>query len=43
MSSNYNARADANEIIIYNNKEHLIKKTESIEKLIKKEILLKYF
>jgi diaminopimelate decarboxylase len=43
MSSNYNARADANEIIIYNNKEYLIKKTESIEKLIKKEILLKYF
>ena len=42
MSSNYNARANANEIIIYNKKDHLIKKSESIEKLIKKENIIKF-
>ena len=42
MSSNYNARADANEIIVYNNKDYLIKESESIEKLIKKERMISF-
>ena len=41
MSSNYNARSDASEIFIYNNKDYLIKETETIETLIKKEKLVK--
>jgi|TARA_B110000261_G_scaffold14714_1_gene14921 diaminopimelate decarboxylase len=42
MSSNYNARSNANEVFIYNNKDYLIKETEIIEKLIKKEKLIKF-
>ena len=42
MSSNYNARSNANEVFIYNNKDYLIKETESIEKLIKKEKLVEF-
>ena len=42
MSSNYNARSNANEVFIYNNKDYLIKETEIIEKLIKKETLIKF-
>ena len=42
MSSNYNARANANEIIIYDNKDHLIKESETIEKLINKEKVLRF-
>ena len=39
MSSNYNARPNANEIIIHNGNDYLIKKTETIDELIKKEQL----
>ena len=42
MSSNYNARANANEIIIYDNKDHLIKESETIEKLINKEKVVRF-
>ena len=42
MSSNYNARSNANEVFIYNNKDYLIKETEIIENLIKKETLIKF-
>ena len=42
MSSNYNARPNANEIFIYKNKDYLIKETEIVEKLIKKEKLIKF-
>ena len=39
MSSNYKARPNANEIIIHNGNDYLIKKTETIDELIKKEQL----
>ena len=42
MSSNYNSRSNANEIFIYNNKDYLIKKTETIDKLIEKEKLVNF-
>ena len=42
MSSNYNARSNANEVFIYNNNDYLIKETEIVEKLIKKEKLIKF-
>ena len=42
MSSNYNARANANEIIIYDSEDYLIKESESIEEIIKKEKIIKF-
>ena len=42
MSSNYNARTNANEIIVYNSKHYLIKKSETIEELIKKEEIIQF-
>ena len=40
MSSNYNSRPPANEVIIFKEKSFLIKKSQSIEEQISKEILL---
>ncbi len=38
MKSNYNARADAVEILIYNNKSYQLKETESILDIIAKKM-----
>ena len=42
MSSNYNARSDAIEILIANNKDHQIKKVDSIKEIIAKEKLINF-
>ena len=42
MSSNYNARSDAIEILIVNNKDHQIKKIDSIKEIIAKEKLINF-
>ena len=42
MSSNYNARSDAIEILIVNNKDHQIKKVDSIKEIIAKEKLINF-
>ena len=42
MSSNYNARSNASEVFIYNDQDYLIKETETIDKLIKKEKLVQF-
>ena len=41
MSSNYNARPDAKEIMLYNNQDFLIKDTETITDIISKEKIIK--
>ena len=42
MSSNYNARPDAKEIMLYNNQDFLIKDTETITDIISKEKIIKF-
>ena len=42
MKSNYNARVDAIEILIYNGKPFKIKKTDTIEELILKENIINF-
>ncbi len=42
MSSNYNSRPDAKEVIIYNNKDYLIKYSQTIEDLILKDKLINF-
>ena len=39
MSSNYNARKNAKEILIYKGKDYLIKKEQSFNELINSEIV----
>ncbi|MDC0226887.1 diaminopimelate decarboxylase [Alphaproteobacteria bacterium] len=41
MSSNYNARPDAKEIMVYNNQDYLIKNIETIKDIISKEKMIK--
>ncbi len=41
MKSNYNTRPDASEVFIYNNKDYLLKKKHSVEKIINSEIIPK--
>ncbi len=42
MSSNYNSRPDAKEIIIYNKREYIIRETDTIKTLISKEKIIKF-
>jgi Diaminopimelate decarboxylase len=42
MSSMYNSRVPANEILVYNGKVHKLKEKERIEDQINKEILPKF-
>ena len=42
MKSNYNARADAVEILIYNNKSYELRETETIQDLIAKEKIIEF-
>jgi diaminopimelate decarboxylase len=42
MSSNYNSRADAVEVMIVNNKDHQIKKIDTIKDIIAKEKLIDF-
>ena len=42
MKSNYNARVDAVEILIYNNKPYQLKETESILDIIAKENVIDF-
>ena len=42
MSSNYNSRADAVEVMIVNNKDHQIKKVDTIKDIIAKEKLIDF-
>ena len=40
MSSNYNARVRPSEVMMYNGKSHLIRKRETLDDLIKNEVLI---
>ena len=42
MKSNYNARTDAVEILIYNGKSYQLKETETIQDLIAKEKIIEF-
>ena len=42
MKSNYNTRADAKEIIIYNKRDYLIREPETVKKLISREKMINY-
>ena len=42
MKSNYNARVDAVEILIYNGNSYKLKKTDDIQDIISKEKLIKF-
>ena len=42
MKSNYNARVDATEILIYNGKHYQLKQTDTIQDLISKEKIIDF-
>ena len=42
MSSNYNSRVPANEILVHSGKVHRLKELETIEDQINKEILPRF-
>ena len=42
MRSNYNTRADAKEIIIYDKRDYLIREPETVKELISKENIVNY-
>jgi diaminopimelate decarboxylase len=42
MSSNYNSRFRPAEVLIYNNKTHLVRKRETIEDILKNQILVEF-
>ncbi len=42
MSSNYNTRSKTAEVLIYKNKDHLLRKRETIEELILKDLIPKF-
>ena len=43
MKSNYNARVDAVEILIYNGKSYKLKKADNILDIISKEKIIEFF
>ena len=42
MKSNYNARVDAVEILIYNGNSYKLKKTDNIQDIISKEKIIEF-
>ena len=42
MRSNYNTRADAKEIIIYDKRDYLIREPETVKELISREKIVNY-